>query len=187
MEFISGLRRNSEPVAMVKAISLAAVFTFFAVPMALAAGFAPKEFIKNAMEGNLAEVQVGRLAQQKAASPEVKEFGARLERDHAAANAKAEQVAQSLRVKRPTKPGAAHKQMYHELSVFSGQAFDRQFIQNMVQDHQEDIAKYEKAAKSGGPVAQYAEKVLPDLRKHLQIAEHLQETLKTVKADSSSK
>jgi predicted outer membrane protein len=42
-----------------------------------------------------------RLAQEKAANPEVKEFGARLESDHAAANAKAGQLAQSLGVKGP--------------------------------------------------------------------------------------
>jgi putative membrane protein len=169
-----------------KVMSLA-VFAILAGPTALAAGATPQEFIKDAIEGNLAEVQAGRLAQQKAASPEVKEFGARLEHDHAAANAKAEQVAQSLGVKVPGEPGAKLKQMYHELSVFSGEAFDRQFIQGMVQNHKGDIAKYEKAAESASPVAQYAEQTLPDLQKHLQIAEQLQERRKSAKASSSSR
>jgi len=172
--------------SQMKVMSLA-VFAILAGPTVLAAGAAPQEFIKDAIEGNLAEVQAGRLAQQKAASPEVRELGARLEHDHAAANAKAEQVAQSLGVKVPGEPGAKLKQMYHELSVFSGEAFDRQFIQDMVQNHKEDIAKYEKAAQSASPVAQYAEQTLPDLQKHLQIAEQLQERRKSAKASNSSR
>jgi len=166
-------------------ISVAAALAILAAPLALAAQPAPDHFIKDAIEGNFGEVQIGDLAEQKGASQGVKEFGAKLAHDHAAANEKAKQAAQSLGVTAPTKPGMRQKMMYHELSVFSGESFDRHFLTSMVKDHKEDIARYEKEANGSGPAADYARQVLPDLHKHLQLAENLQAQQKSASADTS--
>ena len=45
----------------------------------------------------------------------------------------------------------------------------------MVEDHKEDIRLFEAQAKSSkGPVPDYARDTLPDLKKHLQTAQSLQ-------------
>jgi putative membrane protein len=70
-----------------------------------------QHFIKDSIEGNLAEVKVGELAQQKGASQGVKDFGAALVKDHGKANEKATRVAQSLGVT-PASPnpwGSRHR------------------------------------------------------------------------------
>ena len=167
---------------------IAAAFATLVAQLALSAEPAPDHFIKDAIEGNLAEVQIGDLAQQKGASQGVKEFGATLARDHAAANAKAKHAAQSLGVTPPDEPGVKQKMMYHELSALSGEQFDRHFVKSMVKDHKEDIAKFEKEAQNGsGPAADYAKQILPDLQKHLKIAEELEARQKTASAGDTSK
>ena len=139
---------------------------------------AAQHFIKDAVEGNLAEVKVGELAQQKGSSQGVKDFGALLVKDHGAANDKARQVAQTLGVTAPEAPGMKQKSMYDMLKMRSQEKFDAAFVKGMVKDHQEDIAKYQKEADSGsGPAADYAKQVLPDLRKHLQMAQQLQQQM----------
>jgi putative membrane protein len=65
--------------------------------------------------------------------------------------------------------------MYDQLSKMSGAQFDKEFAQHMIRDHKEDIAKYEKEAKSKGPLAQFAQETIPTLQKHLQAAERLSE------------
>jgi hypothetical protein len=58
----------------------------------------------------------------------------------------------------------------------------------MIKDHQDDIAKYEKEANSGsGPAADYARQVLPDLRKHLQMAQQLQQQMRSASASDQSR
>jgi putative membrane protein len=142
-----------------------------------------QHFIKEAIEGNLAEVKIGGLAQQKGASEGVKQFGAALAKDHATANDKAKQTAHTLGLKPPGEPGAKQKAMYQELAALSGAQFDRHFIDGMVKDHEVDIAKYEKEANSGsGPAADYAKAILPDLRKHLEMAQRLQEQQRSASA-----
>jgi predicted outer membrane protein len=60
------------------------------------------------------------------------------------------------------------------LSKLSGAQFDQhQFVKAMVTDHKEDIAKYEKEAKSKGPLADFSKDTLPTLQHHLQTAETL--------------
>lgn len=61
------------------------------------------------------------------------------------------------------------------LASLSGKKFDRAFVKAMVKDHKQDIAKYTKEAKtSNSPASNYAETVLPDLHKHLRMAESLE-------------
>jgi putative membrane protein len=156
-------------------------------PVAFAAGQAGEHFIKEAIQGNLAEVKVGGLAEEKGASQGVKDFGAMLAKDHATANEKAKQAAQSLGVTPPDEPGVKQKTVYQELSALSGKEFDQHFIKDMVKDHKEDVQKYEKEANGSGPAASYAKEVLPHLRKHLETAEHLQQQLRTASAADSTK
>lgn len=145
-----------------------------------------QHFIKESIEGNLAEVKVGDLAERKGASQEVKDFGAALVKDHGAANEKAQKVAQELGVTPPDAPGIKQKAVYTELSALSGETFDKHFVKAMVKDHQEDIAKYEKEANTGsGPAAAYAKQILPDLHKHLKMAEQLQQAHSASASDQS--
>lgn len=153
---------------------LAVAAALAASPSAMAQDRADQAFLKKAIEGNLAEVAVGKLAQEKGNSDGVKNFGRQLEADHSAANQKAMSVATSMNMTPPTEPSKQQKEVHQKLSKLSGAAFDREFIKDMVADHKKDVAEYEKEAKrQNDPVASYANETLPTLKTHLQTAESL--------------
>jgi putative membrane protein len=142
---------------------------------ALAQSRADQKFIKEAIEGNLAEVQMGQLAQKNGASQGVKDFGQMLAADHAQANTRATSVASALKVTPPTEPNAKQKREYNKLSKLNGAAFDKAFAAGMVTDHKKDIAAFKKAQSSKEPnVAAFASETLPTLQKHLEAAQSLQ-------------
>ncbi len=140
-----------------------------------AASKADRTFITDAIQGNLAEIQMGQLAQQKGQSDAVKSFGQMLVTDHQANNDKAKQVASQLGVTPPTQPNAKEKAGYRKLSKLSGTAFDRQFARMMVTDHKQTIAQFQREAKrTNDPLGQYASDSLPVLKKHLDTAEKIE-------------
>ncbi|MBV8509032.1 MAG: DUF4142 domain-containing protein, partial [Xanthobacteraceae bacterium] len=106
---------------------LIAMTAAFAVTSAWAADKRDQTFIKDAIEGNLAEVQMGKLAQDKGQSDGVKSFGQMLATDHSDANQKATAVANQIGVTPPTEPNAKQKALYEKMSKLSGAAFDQQF------------------------------------------------------------
>jgi putative membrane protein len=142
------------------------------------AGKGSQKFIKAAIEGNLAEVDVGKLAQEKGKSDAVKKYGEMLVTDHGKANEAAKTAAQQVGVEPPSGSSVGEKATYLKLKVLSGDAFDKSFANTMVSDHESDIREYQKAAKKTDAVGQYAESSLPTLRKHLQEAKALQRELK---------
>jgi putative membrane protein len=147
-----------------------------AAVMAQAQGKASKAdemFIKDAMQGDLAEVNMGKLAQEKAQSQGVKDFGKMLEQDHGEHEQKVQSKAQELGVSAPQEPNATQKSMYDRLSKLSGAPFDEQFVKAMITDHKKDIAEYEKEAKSKSLLSDFAKETLPTLEHHLQTAEML--------------
>ena len=154
---------------------LAAGIIAAAVSSSAFAQGADQKFIKEAIEGNLAEVQMGQFAQQNGASQGVKDFGLMLATDHGQANTKAQSVAQSMNVTPPTEPNAKQKKDYDKMSKLSGAAFDKAFAQHMVADHKKDIAAFQKETKSKNQtVASFASETLPTLQKHLQTAQSLE-------------
>ena len=66
-------------------------------------------FIKEAVQGNIAEMRFGALAAQRAENPAVREFGETLEAEHRAALQRATDVAKSLNVEPPTEPSIEAK------------------------------------------------------------------------------
>ena len=141
-----------------------------------------EQFITKAIQGNMAEVSLGQLAEQKGGSDGVKSFGQMLVQDHTAANEKATQAAQSAGAKVPTEPSKAQKATFDKMSKLSGAAFDRQFVTHMVSDHKKDISDYQKEAKrSDGAISEYAQSSLPTLQKHLETAQSLAQQEKASK------
>lgn len=132
-----------------------------------------QKFISNAIQGDIAEVEIGQLAQEKGKSEAVKQFGAMLVKDHGAHKDKAMQVASELGVKPPTGSSVSSKATYLKLKVLSGDTFDRSFAKSMVSDHQADIKEYQKEASKTDAAGALAKETLPVLQHHLQTAQSL--------------
>ncbi|AMN40179.1 DUF4142 domain-containing protein [Rhodoplanes sp. Z2-YC6860] len=129
-----------------------------------------QDFLVEAIQGNLAEVQMGELAEKHGQSGQVINFGETLKNEHADANKKALEAARSLNVTAPTEPNAEQKADYEELAKLKGPEFDKKFASHMVMDHKADIEKYTKAAKTQDAAGRYAAEALPTLQKHLETA-----------------
>jgi putative membrane protein len=144
-----------------------------AVPALAVVSGADKTFATEAAHGGLAEVQMGQLALQKASSPKVKEFAQRMVTDHTQANQDLMQLGKSENLTLPTQLDAKHKSEMDRLSAMSGNAFDAAYMQHMVQDHKKTVAEFQKQAQSGSDPAlkSFAQKYLPIIQQHLQMAE----------------
>ena len=150
----------------------------------LAAG--DKTFAHEAAIGGLAEVAMGKLAQQKAGSEQVKQFGSRMVDDHSKANDDLKQVASSKGLTLPTDLDAKHKSKVAKLEKLSGAQFDRAYMAEMVSDHKQDVSEFEKESKSGhdSDIKGFASKTLPTLQEHLKLAEDTDAAVKGKKTAS---
>jgi putative membrane protein len=141
---------------------------------ALAQDKASQKFLTEAIQGNLAEINMGELAQKNGQAAEVKAFGQMLATDHGAALQNAKEVATSLGVAPPTSPNAKQKADYDKMVKIIGASFDKEFAKHMVMDHEKDIAAYQRASKTKDAAGEYAQRTLPTLRKHLETAHSIQ-------------
>lgn len=130
-------------------------------------------FLKKAIEGNFAEVSMGDLAQKNGQSDAVKSYGKMLSTDHAAANQKALDAANSIGMNPPGGPNAKQKADYDKMSKMTGAGFDKTFATHMIADHQKDIAEYKKASKNKDAAGEYASGQIDTLQKHLEAAKSL--------------
>ena len=133
---------------------------------------ADREFIKKAATHGAAEVELGTLATQRASRPAVKDFGAKMVKDHGAANAELATLARSKGMDVPTTLDAEHQAMRDRLMALGGADFDRAYMQEMVKDHTQDVAEFEKASQSASDtdLRNWAAAKLPTLREHLALA-----------------
>jgi len=156
------------------AAGLAAVFALGASPApAQNADKASQKFIKTAIEHNYAEIDVGKLAQQKGKSPEVKAYGARMVKDHGEANQKAIAAAQQMGVKPPKSADLGHQATYLKLKILSGDSFDKSFAKGMLADHRKDVKEFQKESSKNDPAGQFAKETVPTLQEHLKMAQQL--------------
>lgn len=150
----------------------AALLAFTGLAGAQGVGDADREFLRKAARGGAAEVELGNLATQRASRPIVKEFGAKMVRDHGAANAELATLARAKGVDVPTTPDPAHQAGRDRLMALQGADFDRAYMQDMVSDHTQDVAEFERASQtaSDADVRSWAAARLPVLREHLALA-----------------
>ncbi|WP_414517738.1 DUF4142 domain-containing protein [Nostoc sp. PCC 9305] len=129
-----------------------------------------KEFMTEAAQGGLAEVQLGQLASQRGASNAAKQYGQRMVQDHTLVNNQLKQLATQKGVTLPTSLDSKNKQVLQSLSKLSGANFDRQYLNQMLQDHEKDVSAFQTEAEQGQDpeVKAFAGQTLPILQEHLQ-------------------
>jgi len=141
---------------------------------------ADQTFVLEAASGGLMEVELGKIAATNAASAKVKDFGRMMVTDHTKANTELKAVAGKKSITVPPAPAEKHQQHIDELKTKKGAEFDKAYVDMMVNDHKEDISKFEDEAKNGKDpdVKAFASKTLPVLNKHLKQVQTLQDGMK---------
>ncbi len=126
------------------------------------------QFLVNAAEINLQQIQLGQLAQQKGNTSHVKELGKMMEEAHTKSQRDLTALANSKRITIPTSPNGDAQDNYKKLNEKSGDDFDKAYASRMVKGHNEVIKTFEKAStdSSDPEIKNWATSALPDLRKH---------------------
>jgi putative membrane protein len=138
------------------------------------------KFVVDAAAGGMEEVKLGQLAQQRALSPDVKAFGAMMERDHSKAGDRLAAIAKDKNITVPSTIAPDMQKMAEGLQKKNGADFDKSYISMMVDDHKKDIKEFEKEAKTGADadIRAFADSSLHMLRTHLDSAESCNKRIK---------
>ena len=139
----------------------------------------PESFMKDAAQGGMAEVKMGELASKNAKDPEVKKFGQMMVTDHGAAGKDLEALAKKKNFTLPTDIGS-HQSTYDKLSKLTGADFDKEYVNEMVSDHEKDLKEFQSQAanSSDADVKAFAAKVVPVIQKHVDAIKALQAKMK---------
>jgi putative membrane protein len=136
-------------------------------------------FAMKAGQANFAEIELGKLALQKAMRDEVKKFAQQMVDDHSKALDELKSAAAGKGFTLPTQLDAEHKTLSDRLSKLNGAAFDREYMQAMVDGHKKVAADVRKESQSGtdADLKAWAAKTLPTVEEHLKHAERVNRTV----------
>jgi putative membrane protein len=140
------------------------------------------EFVKKAAIGGMAEVELGKLAQQNGHSPDVKSFGARMVQDHSRAADQLTNVAKDRGVQLPQQLDTEHMAMRDRLAKLQGDAFDRAYMKMMVADHDKDMKEFRRQAQTGQDreLKRFARETLTVIEQHDQLAHNIERSMVAV-------
>jgi putative membrane protein len=137
------------------------------------------DFAVEAANGGMAEVELGKLAQEKATNSKIKDFGAMMVKDHSMANMEMKELAKSKEIVLPDSISSEEQKLKTELAAKAGAEFDKAYVEAMVKDHKKDIAAFEEARKKVKypEMTALIDKALPMLRMHLKSIEGIQKQM----------
>jgi len=140
-------------------------------------------FVKEAAQGGMTEVQLGKLAQTKGSDEAVKDFGKKMEQDHSKANEELKKIASDKGLQLTSELDKKHQSKIDKLEKLSGAKFDKDFMAAMVSDHKDTIKKFESTSEKAkdAELKKFASQTLPTLKSHLQLAESVNTKVKSAK------
>jgi putative membrane protein len=163
----------------------------------------PESFVHAIAVANMAEVQLGKLATERAASADVKAYGQMMVQDHSKAQDELKAIASRMKAEMPAQLDQKHRDLAAKLSTLSGDQFDREYLAAMVRGHEDVLATLKtrtgstpqgrgqgNAGAQGATTAegrgigvseqaldQWASKTQPVVQQHLERARELQKKL----------
>lgn len=137
------------------------------------------DFAVKAADASLAEVELGKLALEKATDQRVKDFAQKMISDHQKANDELMTIATRLNITLPPVISEDHVDKQRRLRDKSGEAFEEDYIDLMVKDHDRAVSLFEDAASDAknADLRAFASKTLPTLKMHLEEARTLRDSI----------
>ena len=141
---------------------------------------ADAKFATDAANGGLAEVALGKVAEQKAVNKSVKDFAAMMVKDHGKANDELMAIAKAKNITLPAAPSDDKQKELTDLSAKTGGDFDKAYVDAMVDGHKKTISMFEDAAKNckDAELKAFATSTLPIIKGHLTEIETIKKGLK---------
>lgn len=138
------------------------------------------KFAVEAANGGMAEVMMGKLAQEKSTNAKIKDFGAMMVTDHSKANDELKALAKSKNIALPLVVGSDEQKHYDDLNKKTGADFDKAYVSMMVDDHKTDIKHFEDAEKNlkDPDLKAFVIKTLPTLKMHLTSIDAIDKSMK---------
>jgi putative membrane protein len=138
------------------------------------------KFATTAAGDGLAEVNAGKMAQNKAVSPRVKEFATMMVNDHTKAGDELAALAKTKNIALPLMPGADAKKGADDLAAKSGKDFDKAYIDAMLDGHKKAVKLFEDASQNckDPDLKAFATKTLPTLKMHLDSVQAIHDSMK---------
>jgi putative membrane protein len=139
-----------------------------------------REFVMAALRDGLLEVEAGKLAQTKATDETVKKFAGMMVEHHGKANEELATLARGHNLEVPTTLSEDGREKLQKLHDASAEDFDEDYMEMMVDAHQDAVDLFEKQMKRNEDdpaLQQWASKTVPTLRTHLEEAKKTKELL----------
>ena len=147
----------------------------------------PATFVRKAALGGMTEVETSKLAATKAQDPQVRSFAQKMVTDHSAANEELKALAKKKGLMVPTSLDTEHQAIVQKLSAKSGAEFDSAYSKQMMKDHEKTVKLFKGAVHSSdADVAAWAQKTLPTLEQHDQLAAQLPASRHSASAQGAS-
>ena len=137
------------------------------------------DFAVKAADAGLAEIELGKLALEKATAQRIKDFAQQMVSDHQKANEELMAIATRLNITLPPVVSEDHVDKQRKLRDKSGEAFDEDYMDLMVKDHDRAVSLFEDAASDArnADLQAFAAKTLPTLKKHFEEAKILRDSI----------
>jgi putative membrane protein len=134
-----------------------------------------KAFVRDALQGGMTEVELGKIALQKSNDPDVKQFAQRMVDDHTKMGDEMKQVAQKMSVKVPDAPSGKDKSAIAKLQGLNGEDFDKAYIKDMLKDHEKDQKEFKQEAQNATDpdLKQIAAQGVQVIGQHLQMIQQI--------------
>ena len=134
-----------------------------------------RDFLMQAAQGALFEVEASRVALMKATSNETRDFANMMVADHGRANQELDQLVRSKGGMVSERIDGEHQSAIDQLRRLDGPAFERQYYELQVTAHDEAIRLFDRAARGAQDpdLRSFANRTLPTLRKHRDALEKL--------------
>jgi putative membrane protein len=140
---------------------------------------AEQDFAMKASQAHLAEIEVGRLAEERSQNADVKSYAKMIVDDHGKALPELTELTKKYNGPQPQPLDPEVMKEIERLAALSGAEFDREFVNMMVGDHEKAIELFRNQSQIAlnTDVKDYVNSLLPKLEKHLTKAQELQSKL----------
>lgn len=122
-----------------------------AVAMSLGAqaqSHSDKAFLEKNSQGNVAEVELAKLALKKSQNPEVRAFAQKMVHDHEMLGKSMAPLMAKAGVQPSVSLNGEHQRLYNKLNGLQGKEFDQEYVQAMDKDHHEDLSDFQSEFNS---------------------------------------